>query len=188
MPPKNKIPVNTPGSKGNLALPTCPYCGFSCCWKHGKYWRKWFHLPLEGQQQEPVAVQRYLCRSSPCDRTFSELPEGVLPYCRFFLSGLLSIAQDRTEGKSSYWIAKYQWGLSLRVILRAVSLVRKVTPWLEGVCREAAGSVVSGFQALVKTVREKYSWFDFTRRWFHGLYPCRAGNIFNPHNLGIKRL
>jgi len=188
MPPGNKIPVNVSGSKGNLVLPACPYCGFSRCWKHGKYQRKGFHRPQSEPLQELVAVQRYLCRSSPCDRTFSDLPEGVLPYCRFFLSGLLSIADDRTKGKSSYWIAKYRWGLSLRVILRAVSLIRKVIPWVEGFCREAAGSVVSGFQALVKTVREKSSWFDFTRRWFHGLYPCRAGNIFNPHNLGIKRL
>jgi hypothetical protein len=93
-----------------------------------------------------------------------------------------------TEGKSRYRIAKFQWGLSLRVLLRAVVLIRKVIPWLEGVCREAVGSVGNGFQALVKMVREKFSWFDFTRRWFHGLYPCRAGNIFNPHNLGIKRL
>ncbi len=188
MSPGNKIPANRSGSKENLSHPPCPYCGFLRCWKHGKYQRKWFHHPLRGPIREPVAAQRYLCRNPPCDRTFSELPEEVLPYCRFFLSGLLSIADDRTEGKSSYWIAKCRWGLSLRVVLRAVSLIRKVTPLLEGVCREAAGSVGTGFQSLVKTIREKFSWFGFTRRWFHGLYPCRAGNIFNPHELGIKRL
>jgi hypothetical protein len=112
----------------------------------------------------------------------------VLPYCRFFLGGLLSIAQDRAKGKSSYWIAKYRWGLSLRLVLRAGLLIRKATPWLTGVCREAAGSVATGFQALIQTARERFSWFDLTRRWFHGLYPCRAGNILHPHNLGIKRL
>jgi len=112
----------------------------------------------------------------------------VLPYCRFYLDGLLSISQDLTEGKSCYRIAKFQWGLSLRVLLRAVLLIRKVTPWLEGVSREAVGSVANGFLALVKTVMEKFSWFEFTRRWFHGLYPCRNGNIINPHDLGIKRL
>jgi len=188
MPPNSKIPASGRGSKAFYGCPTCSYCGFPRCWKHGKYGRKWFHQLGTEPPQEPVTVQRYLCQHPSCERTFSVLPENVLPYCRFFMSGLLSIAQDRTEGKSSYWIAKYRWGLSLRVILRAVSLIRKVTPWVEGFCREATGSVVSGFQALVKTVRGKYSWFDFTRRWFHGLYPCRAGNIFNPHNLGIKRL
>jgi hypothetical protein len=110
----------------------------------------------------------------------------MLPYCRFFLDGLLSISLDRAEGKSSYWIAKHRWGLSLRIILRAVTLILKVTCWLTGVCREAAVIVVTGFQALIQTALEKLSWFDLTRRWFHGLYPCRAGNIFNPHNLGIK--
>jgi len=185
MSPRNKIPASNAGSKGNL---TCPYCGFHRCWKHGKYFRKGFHRPTAGPPQEPVAVQRYLCRNPPCDRTFSKLPEAVLPYCRFFLSGLLSIAQDRAQGKSSYWIAKFRWGLSLRVVLRAGLLIRKVMPWLEGVCREAAGSVVTGFRALIQTARERLSWFDLTRRWFHGLYPCRAGNILHPHNLGIKRL
>jgi hypothetical protein len=29
MPPGDKIPGNNSGSKGNLALPPCPYCGFS---------------------------------------------------------------------------------------------------------------------------------------------------------------
>lgn len=189
MSPRDKIPASSPGSKGNLSSPPCPYCGFPRCWKQGKYRRKWFHHPLAaGPARGPVAAQRYLCRNPPCDRTFSELPSGVLPYCRFFLGGLLSIAEDSAAGKSSYWIAKCRWGLPLRVILRAVSLIRKATPLLEGVCRETAESVVSGFQSLVKTVREKFSWFDLTRRWFHHLYPCRSGKIFNPHNLGIKRL
>jgi hypothetical protein len=188
MSPKNKIPTNSLGSKENCVCPTCSYCGFPRCWKHGKYGRKWFHQLGAELSQEPVAVQRYLCQHPSCERTFSVLPENVLPYCRFFMSDLLSIVQDRTEGKSSYWIAKYRRGLSLRVILRTVSLIRKVTPLLECICREVTGSVGSGFQALVKTILVKFSWSDFTRRWFHGLYPCRAGNIFNPHNLGIKRL
>lgn len=187
MSPSHKIPGNRSGSNGKDSCQTCPYCGFPRCWKHGRYRRKGFHQPGAGSPQKLVAVQRSLCRNPPCERTFSVLPEEVLPYCRFFLDGLLSIAHDLTEGKSSYGIAKFRWGLSLRVILRAVSLIRKVTPWLEGLCRETTGNIGTCFQSLVKTVREKFSWFDFTRRWFHGLYPCRAGNIFNPHNLCIKR-
>jgi len=116
------------------------------------------------------------------------LPEQVLPYCRFFLVGLLSIANDKAAGKSSYWIAKYRWGLSLRIILRAVSLILKVTSWLTRVCQEFTGGIETGFHPLVKTVRERLSWFVLTRRWFLGLYPCRAGNTLHPHNLGIKRL
>jgi hypothetical protein len=111
----------------------------------------------------------------------------VLPYCHFHLDGLLTIARDLTAGKTCYRIAKTIWGQSLRVLGNAAVLIKKATPWLEELCREAFGSVELGFQLLIKTVREKFSWFDFTRRWFHALYPCRAGNIFNPHNSGIKR-
>ncbi|MFH0919236.1 MAG: hypothetical protein V1913_02650 [Fibrobacterota bacterium] len=187
MAPRNKIPVNSSGSKGNLTCPSCPYCGFSRCWKHGKYSRKGFHHPQAAPPQEPEAVQRYLCRSPPCGRTFSVLPQEVLPYCRFYLSGLFSIAKTLEEGWSAYWVAKHQWALSLRVILRAYALIQKATLWLEGVCREADLSVGAGLESLVSAAQEAFSWFGFTRRWFHGLYPRRAGKIFNPHNLGIKR-
>ena len=188
MSPGNKISVNRAGSKGNLSNPFCPFCGFPKSHKHGCYYRKGFHRPQGNALQEPVAVQRYLCRSPPCGRTFSTLPEEVLPYCRFLWGGLLSIAHDRMEGKTSYWIAKHRWGLSLRVILRAVSLVERATTWLARICREAALHAGSGLRSLVDSVRERFSWAGLARRWFHGLYPCRAGNIFNPHNLGIKRL
>jgi hypothetical protein len=112
----------------------------------------------------------------------------VLPYCHFYLDDLLRIAEDLAAGKTCYRIAKIVWGISLRVVLRAVLLIRKATYWLEGFCREVAGSVAPGFQALVATIREKVFWRDFSRRWFHALYPCRTGNIYNPHNVGIKRL
>jgi transposase-like protein len=187
MPPTDKIAANSAVSKEKFNSPSCIYCGFPRSWKHGMYRRKGFHQRQNEPLRELVAVQRYLCRSAPCDRTFSELPDEVLPYCRFFMSGLLSIALDLTDGKSSYWIANYRWGLSLRVVLRAVSLIRKVTPWPEGLCREVTGSVSHDFQALVMAIREKVFRRDFSRRWFHAFYPCRAGNIFNPHNLGIKR-
>jgi hypothetical protein len=112
----------------------------------------------------------------------------VLPYCHFYLDDFLRISRDLAAGESCYRIAKSGWGISLRVLLRAVLLIKKTTPWLEGLCREVAGSIVPGFQALVTTIREKVVWRDFSRRWFHALYPCRAGNIYNPHNVVIKRL
>ena len=188
MSPWNKISANSSGSKGNLSHPRCPICGFKRCWKHGKYRRKGFHRPHAELLLTPVPVQRYLCLAPPCGATFSGLPEGVLPYCRFFLSDLFSLADTLDEGWSAYWIAKHQWDLSLRVILRASLLIQKATLWLESLCRETGATVETGFQMLVDSVRKPFSWFDFSRRWFHALYPCRAGNIFNPHNLGIKRI
>jgi hypothetical protein len=188
MSPEYKLPNNKPESKENNHFPACPYCGFIRCWKHGAYERKGFHMPSSEPQHGTVVVQRYQCRQPSCGHTFSILPEEVLPYCRFFWNGLLQIAATLTEGKSAYWIAKYQWCLSLRVILRAVGLIQRVTPWLEQRYREATGSIETGIQALAQAVRKTMSWFSFTRYWFHGFYPCRAGHIYNPHNLGIKRL
>lgn len=188
MPPNDKIAANNAVSKENFHTPSCIYCGFPHCWKHGTYWRKWFYLPKCFHPHGSEPVQRYRCRGPSCNRTFSEPPQDVLPYCHFYLDDLLRIAGDLAAGKTCYRIAKTGWGISLRVVLRAVLLIRKATYWLEGFCREVAGSVAPGFQAQVATIREKVFWRDFSRRWFHALYPCRTGNIYNPHNVGIKRL
>lgn len=181
-----KIPLRGSGSAVEGSR-RCPYCGSPRCWKHGTYRRKGFHYLAGGQTgQEPIAVPRSICRRPSCERTFSVLPDTVLPCCRFHLDGLLSIAGERTDGKSSYEIAKHQWDLSLRVVLRAVALVDRMVPILERLCREVAGGVASGFGALVTTVRETCSWCDITRALFRGLYPCRSGKILNPHKVGIS--
>jgi hypothetical protein len=186
MPPDDKIAVTQAASKEKFSSPSCIYCGFPRCWKHGRYFRKWFYGP---GSSDPEPVQRYQCRGPSCERTFSELPEEVLPYCHFHLDGLLRLSEDLAAGSSRYGIAKAgDWGICLRVVLRAAALIGKATLWLTGLCREvAAGSVEPGFQALIRTIREKFTWFDFTHRWFHALYPRRAGIVFNPHNVGIKR-
>jgi len=188
MPPIIKLAKQKHKSKGKKGCIICPYCGFHHCWKHGKYKRKGFHQFPSDSQNKILEVLRYLCRSPACEHTFSVLPDDVLPYCRFFLSGLIGIAEDRSEGKSAYWIAKYRWNLSLRAILRAVKRIRQVTPWLERLFREATGVVVKSFQGLIKNVRERLTWFVFTRYWYHQFYLCRIGYILNPHNLCIKRL
>jgi hypothetical protein len=188
MSPGKKLHSGNCGSKGIPACPNCPYCGHIRCWKHGVYRRKGFHRREVVPQAEPVAVQRYLCLAPPCKRTFSALPEEVLPYCRFFLSDLLAIEHTLAEGWSVYWVARYQWELSLGVMQRASAWIGKATDWLTSLCRETTGKMIAGFEGLIKTARKTLSWRHLTRRLFHGLYPCRAGKIFNPHNLGIKRL
>jgi hypothetical protein len=184
MPPGDKIAVTKAASKENFNSPSCIYCGFPRCWKHGRYWRKWFYFSAPCH---PEPAQRYRCRGPSCERTFSVLPGDVLPYCHFNLDGLLRISRELAEGMSCYRIAKGVWGISLRVVLRAAALIEKATPWLAGLCREVASSVAPGFQALMRTILEKFPWFDFTHRWFHALYPRRSGTIFNPHNVGLKR-
>lgn len=187
MPPKDKIAANRSVRKDYCDSPACVYCWFSVCSKHSKYFRKWFYQTESDLPSEPETVQRYKCGNPMCKRTFSILPENVLPYCHFHLDSLLSISRNLTEGKSRYWLAKNVWKISLRVLLRVDVLIRSVTPLLEAFYREVTGVVTSGFQELVVKIREKVCWRDFTRRWFHGVYPCRASTIFNSHNLAIKR-
>lgn len=188
MPPTmNKLAKQDSKSKGKKEPVTCPYCGFHLCWKHGRYTRKGFHRLHAGHKAILREVLRYLCRSPACKHTFSLLPEDVLPYCRFFLSGWLGIASDLSAGKSVYRIAKY-WDLSLRVIRRAVDRIKEVTAWLEALFREVTGSMAHGFHGLIKALCNRFAWSRFTRYVYHRLYPLRAGHILNPHNSGIKRL
>jgi transposase-like protein len=185
MPPGDKIAVTQAACKEKFDSPSCIYCGFPRCWKHGRYFRKWFYGWGAG---DPEPVQRYRCQGPSCERTFSELPEEVLPYCHFHLDGLLCISEELAAGSSRYGIAKAGgWGISLRVALRAAELIGKATLWLAGYCREVTGSVTSGFRALVMKIREQVSWPAFFRGWFHALYPRRAGAVFNPHKVAIKR-
>jgi len=198
MPPIIKLAKQANKSKEKKDKNHCPYCGYHHCWRHGKYTRKGFHQLSTGQSTMSLAkgkpynkiveVLRYLCRDPACEHTFSKLPKDVLPYCRFMLSGLISIEKDLSAGKSAYWIAKHRWGLSLRVILRAVVRLKEITPWLEQLIWETTGKAVQGFHSTVKALRKRFSWFRFTRYLYHRFYPIRVGHILNPHNLGIKRL
>jgi len=187
MPPNDKIATHRSVRKDYCDSPSCVYCGFSLCSKHGRYFRKWFYQTGSDLPSGPESVQRYKCRCPKCKRTFSVLPENVLPYCHFHLDSLVSISRDLIEGKSCYRIARTVWMVSLRVLLRVVELIRSVTPLLEVFCREVSGAITAGFQDLVVKICEKVCWRDFTRRWFHNVYPCRAGPIFASHNLAIKR-
>lgn len=178
-----KIPIPASSSKGERQ---CPYCNHPKCWKHGHYTRKGFHrLPGECQCQT-VDVHRYLCRNPPCERTFSLLPEDVLPCCRFSLSGLLGIADDLDAGKSAYWIAKSKWELHLPVILRATARIKQLQPWLVQVCHETAKSIEGCFQTLTERVKKALGWVRFTRYWYRTFYPLRTCHIPNPHNLTIN--
>jgi hypothetical protein len=164
----------------------CPYCGNTKCWKHGHYVRKGFYSPKPGNDWTLQTVQRFLCRDVACKHTFSVLPENVLPYCRFLWKDFFDIAFLTGQGKTTYHIAKYQWVLPLRTILRVRGIITKVHQWLEQLCREALHTTVSEFATLATTALQTYSWFDFTRRWFHHIYPCRVSKCLNPHNMDIK--
>lgn len=164
----------------------CPYCNFQRCWRHGNYMRKGFHSPLEQSDCILRPVQRHICRNSSCERTFSVLPRDVLPYCRFFWHDLVNMAGVLEKGTTAYSIAKYHWHVSIRVILRAQRLIRRVRRWLEELCRESGYPVSRAFATLAATARGSRNWYHFSRIWFHRLYPGRVDKILNPQNLGIK--
>jgi len=181
MPPKEKVANNGSGSNGNLSCEKCPYCGFGKCWKHGKYRRKGFRTSASEAKATELDVERRLCRNPPCGRTFSQLPDRVLPYCRFFWSGLLDIATSLASGKTCYWIAKTK-ELPLRVVLRLRTTINRASKLMISLCREVTGDVMAGFAAMAERLLEGHSWFSFTRAWYHHIYPCRVGQILNPHN------
>jgi len=182
MSPKQKIPIRLPGRKGGTR---CPHCNFPRCWKHGHYTRKGFHRPASEPQNQTVDISRYLCLNPPCERTFSILPENVLPYCRFCLGGLTGIAEDRDAGISAYQAAK-TWRLGLSTVLRAIKLIKIVTPWLARICHGAMKSAQGGLQPLVLRAKRVLGWPGLTRYWYHAFYPLRVGHIVNPHNLAIN--
>ena len=183
MSPFEKISIPSPDSKGEIH---CPYCHWCKIWKHARYTRKGFHRLPDACLCQTLEVLRYLCRNPVCGRTFSLLPEDVLPYCRFFLSALFSIAEDLDSGKSAYWIAKRRWELSLPVILRAAARIKQVQFWLVRICHETAQSIEGCFQTLAKRVEKALGWVRFTRYWYHTFYPRRTRHILNPHNLTIN--
>lgn len=185
MPPQEKLPKSRSNGKGKTENPHCPYCDFHICWRHGFYERKGHHRSHEAPRNDTVVVCRFLCRSPVCEHTFSRLPVDTLPYCRFFLSGLLSIVQDLAHGEPVHWIARFRWDTTEPVIYRAIDRIEKVTPWLKQQFQEQTGRVKNSFQELIGLLQKHFSWFRLTRNWFHHFYPLRVAHILNPHNLRL---
>ena len=164
----------------------CPYCNNGSYWKHGSYTRKGFHFKVYKNGCNLRIVQRFLCREVSCKHTFSVLPEDVLPYCRFFYNDLLDIIKNLKNGATAYFLSFQEWDLSPRILCRIKNLLKKVHPWLKELLQEALYKMAEKFETLVSTVLQKYSWFVFTRMWFHHIYPSRTGKILNPHNSGLS--
>src|SRR5512136_2285954 len=77
-----------------------PACHYRDCRRFGFYTRKGFHLP-NCAVAEIVEITRYLCLNPDCSLcTFSILPPGVMRYCRFFWTGLLSLKTAMEAGVS----------------------------------------------------------------------------------------
>lgn len=185
MPLPENLPQNPCKSKGKN--PHCPYCSFFKCWRHAKSSRKGFHRGTEQPTNIIIEVIRYICRSPDCGRTFSVLPEEVLPYQRFLWSDFLEIESESLSGKSCWGIFKsLSIKASLAVIVRTLRRINQVRKWAARLCRELDKPVTTTLASMGRVLAESLGWAVFTRRFSHALYPRRLVPDVNPHNLALK--
>ena len=159
--------INVSDSKNvcnELRPETCCFCGSTHFWKHGHYIRTGFYWLVLKNPPPEKKIQRYLCKASSCDRTFSALPEDVLPYCRFFFKDFLHLYENSLKGGSAYslWKICHLMEVRLRTIVRLLSLFRKVLSLVQKWCREMDGTVTENLGYLSHFLVKKYSWFGFT--------------------------
>ena len=180
------INVSDPENVCNELRPkTCCFCGGFRIWKHGYYYRTCFYLKISINPPIGKKIQRYLCKAAACDRTFSALPQDVLPYCRFFFEDFLHLYEYSQKGGSAYSLGKAcnLVGVSLAIMVRLLSLFKKVLPLVQKLYRELEEKVSEDLNNMSHFLVKKYTWFGFTTRWYHALYPARLWENHNPHNL-----
>ena len=179
-----RILIRREGCKGH-SNPNCPFCNYFIVWKHAKYTRMGTHSKTHKNPPDEKKVQRCKCQRPVCGRTFGVLPSETLPYCRFDFNDFLSIyAQSLKDmGAYSIWKACQLWQISLATIIRLLALIKKVMRFIENWCRETDEPVTEDFKAMCFSLLKNRSWFTFTSRWYHALYPARLWENQNPHNL-----
>lgn len=163
----------------------CPACHFPDCPYHGTYIRKGFHRENPNTIIQ-IAVPRYRCLNQACDRrTFSVLPQHVLPYCRFFWPSLLTILHA-TAGKMIPSTLAARWHVSRRVILRAAALLTQMSKWIDQIHQEVCdGLQRSGFEFMVKMVVGKLGRIQLNHRWYRYRYPRRFPGKNSFHTIRI---
>lgn len=157
--------------KKNGFVPCCPFCLLSHVWRHGTYERKGFHS-RHGSEQIISVVQRYRCVNPDCPHcTFSVLPDGVIPYCRFFWSDLLRIHETSRERASSYKIARQWFGISVSAVWHVRKLLGRLSDWAQQQYRELMnGKTVSDLQQCVEGLVQKHGGTVLRYQWFRTNY------------------
>ena len=175
MPSVKSISAISYSGKSHIRPETCVFCAFHKIWKHGAYSRTATYTKVFKNPPEAQVVQRYRCKNPSCRRTFGQLPIGTLPYCRFIFDNFLWIQQQTSSGKTAYSIWKncHLFLVSLAAIRRLLILFRQVLTFVENWCRELDISITSDFKVMCSQLLSKYSWFTFSTRWCHALYPKR---------------
>jgi transposase-like protein len=101
----------------------CLWCNRNRFIKHGKYYR----YALQGQERCPI--QRYLCKSPGCMRTFSILPHAFLRYLRFSLCVLCELLAELTRNTTKTQISRIL-GVSYTTVLRISRVAGQIFHWI----------------------------------------------------------
>ena len=166
----------------------CCFCGSVHIWKHGHYIRTGFYWLTEQNLPPGKSIQRYLCQSPACKRSFSELPDNILPYCRFFFDDFLVLYEKKLKGTSAYsiWKTCHLFEVSINAIRRLLCLFKRVLLFVQNLYRELRGDVTEELKGMSLPLIKENTWFGFNYRWYHAIYPARLWEIQNPHNLDLQ--
>lgn len=164
----------------------CPACHGTIYRSHSSYVRKGFHRQNKAWVIE-IQVQRYLCLNEDCPRcTFSVLPPMVLPYCRFFWPGLLTLRQALASGSTPYCLARHVWHVGRRVIIRAAALLDRLDAWVGQLYQEISdGGQVRELGSIVKVIIGKISRIELVGRWYRHRYPTRFSHKNEHHTIRL---
>ena len=154
---------------------SCVFCAFDRIWKHGTYSRTATYAKEFKNPPEEKVVQRYLCQNPACKRTFGQLPEDILPYCRFPFDEFISLSKKAVSGKGTYsiWKSCRLLFVSLAAIKRLLTLFKRVLSFIQNWCRELDIPIIPELNILCTRLLTKHTWFAFSTRWYHALYPKR---------------
>jgi hypothetical protein len=121
------------------------------------------------------------CQETGCGKTFSLKPFPILPYTRFSLWHLIQIDEQLESGRKIDELAK-GFGLRRSIIIRVQEYLKRVRKFVENEFRILGNFAKTDlFSQLIELIRSA-SWFDLSKRYFHGLYPLRYTRE-SPHTI-----
>jgi hypothetical protein len=114
-----------------------------------------------------------LCQNPYCSRrTFSVLPQEVMPYCRFLWPDMVKVSKAITEGKSYYYIAHNLFSTAIANCVRLGNILSCLTSWINTLCQEHDDyNHISGLKSGVNILMKHYSWTQLKHMWSRFFYP-----------------
>lgn len=116
-------------------------------------------------ETEPINVPRFYCPH--CPASFSLLPEGLLPICRFPLPLLCRIWEAFRQGVSAHFLFKslgIRLGCLLRLRNRLDQWAERLSAWLRE--RDLPGDLPRSLPSLVQCLSSEGFHFRFSRAFY----------------------